>query len=71
MHVSDIVECKELMKSTGVMGSSLISFKKFDGYALVLKVDKNVAKIMTSSGSKTSIKKIHVKVIITEFDNED
>jgi len=59
------VQSKELLKSSGVMGSNLTPFLKFNGYALVLSVVNNKClRIMISNNEVIIVNKNHVEVIL-------
>ena len=63
MKPGDVVRCKELIKPSGVMGSTLKKYKVFNGVAIVLKIEKNIATVMLSSSSILSIKVNFLEVV--------
>ena len=66
MKKGDIVTCKEIMRPTGVMGSTLVPTKIFDGFAIILSCRKNYTTVMKCNSDIISIKTSFLKVL-----NED
>ncbi len=67
MKPGDLVVCKELVKATGVMGSTLKAHKLFFGYGLILKIKDDGyasnAKVMLSNSKILSIKSSYLEVV--------
>ena len=69
MIPSDIVECKETFKPTGVMGSTLKKQKLFEGLALVLSVRAKHTKIMLTNYKFMIIKTSYLNIVCTLNDS--
>ena len=65
MIPTDIVECKEVLKSTGVMGSTLKKQKLFEGLALVLSVRAAHTKIMLTNYKLMIVKTKYLNIVCT------
>ena len=63
MKSSDLVCSKRVLKSAGVMGSSLKPCLIFEGFGIIIATSDNRAKIMLSDSSLVWTMKKHLNVV--------
>ncbi len=65
MKACDVVQSKLICVGTGVMGSTLKQEKRFDCFAMIIKIKEDYSHIMLSNGSMMFIKTSFLDLIIS------